>query len=121
MFRKDIYDNPDTKGTFYYSSFENYAYWKESNDEIDKEKPYDFTVYDQIGTPSDENAYFYKRGNFMPYNKIEAGKFSSNSNYYDEDGKTLTRNPYVMEKSSIKLSSRERLEHRMEMTIGLEW
>lgn len=89
LFRKDIYDNPDTKGTFYYSSFENYAYWKESNDEIDKEKPYDFTVYDQIGTPSDENAYFYKRGNFMPYNKIEAGKFSSNSNYYDEDGKNL--------------------------------
>ena len=89
LFRKDIYDNSDTKGTFYYSSFENYAYWKESNDEIDKEKPYDFTVYDQIGTPSDENAYFYKRGNFMPYNKIEAGKFSSNSNYYDEDGKNL--------------------------------
>ena len=25
LFRKDIYDNPDTKGTFYYSSFENYA------------------------------------------------------------------------------------------------
>lgn len=91
LFRKDIYDNPDTKGTFYYSSFENYAYWKESNDKIDKEKPYDFTVYDQIGTPSDENAYVYKRGNFMPYNKIEAGKFSSNSNYYDEDGKNLDK------------------------------
>lgn len=89
LFRKDIYDNPNTKGTFYYSSFENYAYWKESNDKIDKETPYDFTVYDQIGTPSNENAYFYKRGNFMPYNKIEAGKFSSNSNYYDEDGKKL--------------------------------
>lgn len=89
LFRKDIYENPDTKGTFYYSSFENYAYWKESTDKIDRETPYDFTVYDQIGTPSNENAYFYKRGNFMPYNKIEAGKFSSNSNYYDEDGKKL--------------------------------
>lgn len=89
LFRKDIYDNPDTKGTFYYSSFENYAYWKESTAKIDRETPYDFTVYDQIGTPSNENAYFYKRGNFMPYNKIEAGKFSSNSNYYDEDGKKL--------------------------------
>ena len=77
LFRKDIYD--DT-GYFEYSSFENYAYLNGN----------EFTVYDQIGTPSDENAYFYQRGNFMPYNKIEAGKFSVNRNLYNEDGEKLS-------------------------------
>lgn len=77
LFRKDIYD--DT-GYFEYSSFENYAYLNGN----------EFTVYDHIGTPSDENAYFYQRGNFMPYNKIEAGKFSVNRNWYDEDGRELS-------------------------------
>lgn len=77
LFRKDIYD--DT-GYFEYSSFENYAYLNGN----------EFTVYDQIGTPSDENAYFYQRGNFMPYNKIENGKFSVNRNLYNEDGEKLS-------------------------------
>lgn len=77
LFRKDIYD--DT-GYFEYSSFENYAYLNGN----------EFTVYDHIGTPSDENAYFYQRGNFMPYNNIEAGKFSVNRNLYNEDGEKLS-------------------------------
>ena len=77
LFRKNTYDNT---GYFEYSSFENYAYLNGN----------EFTVYDQIGTPSDENAYFYQRGNFMPYNKIEAGKFSVNRNWYDEDGRELS-------------------------------
>lgn len=77
LFRKDIYD--DT-GYFEYSSFENYAYLNGN----------EFTVYDQIGTSSDENAYFYQRGNFMPYNKIENGKFSVNRNLYNEDGEKLS-------------------------------
>lgn len=86
LFRKDIYD--DT-GYFEYSSFENYAYLNGN----------EFTVYDQIGTPSDENAYFYQRGNFMPYNKIENGKFSVNKNLYNEDGKKLSAtNPRYKEK-----------------------
>ena len=79
LFRKDIYD--DT-GYFEYSSFENYAYL--NGDE--------FTVYNQLGTPSDGDSYFYQRGNFMPYNKIENGKFSVNRNLYNEDGKELSVN-----------------------------
>lgn len=79
LFRKDIYND---SGYFEYSSFDNYAYLNGNS----------FTVYNQIGTPSDENYYFYKRGNFMPYNKIENGKFSSNRNQYDEDGKELPSN-----------------------------
>lgn len=77
LFRKDIYD--DT-GYFEYSSFENYAYL--NGDE--------FKVYNQLGTPSDEDSYFYQRGNFMPYNKIEDGKFSVNRNLYNEDGEKLS-------------------------------
>ena len=79
LFLQDTYDET---GYFEYSSFENYAYLNGN----------EFTVYDQIGTPSDENAYFYQRGNFMPYNKIENGKFSVNRNLYNEDGKELSVN-----------------------------
>ena len=78
LFRQDIYDST---GYYEYSSFENYAYLEDSGN---------FTVYEQIGTPSNNTNYFYKRGNFMPYNKIEAGKFSTNTNLYDENGRKLT-------------------------------
>lgn len=77
LFIKSIYD---ATGYYEYSSFDNYAYLGNGDE---------FTVYEQIGTPSDENAIWYKRGNFMPYNKIEAGKFSENKNLYDENGNDL--------------------------------
>lgn len=77
LFRKDIYDST---GYYEYSSFENYAYLGNNTD---------FTVYDQLGTPSNESNFYFRRGNFMPYNKIEAGKYSVNTNQYDEDGNQL--------------------------------
>lgn len=69
----------DATGYFEYSSFDNYAYLNED----------EFEVYEQLGTPTDEYAYFYQRGNFMPYNPISPGKFSSNTNLYDKDGNKL--------------------------------
>lgn len=81
LFRQDIYD---LTGYYEYSSFENYAYLNQSTGE--------FTVYDQIGTPSNNGGsgnYFYQRGNFMPYNSISADRISTNSNLYDEYGKKL--------------------------------
>lgn len=79
LFIKDTYD----KTKYYeYSSFENYAYLGDGNE---------FIVYEQLGTPrADGGQFFFNRGNFMPYNKIEAGKFSKNRNLYDEDGRRLT-------------------------------
>lgn len=92
LFSQSIFTNPETRGTFSYSSFDNYAYWNEGGQSNDTR---DFTVYNQIGTPSDqswsgnERLYFYQRGNFMPYNRIEAGKLSANKNLYDENGVAL--------------------------------
>ena len=83
LFIKSIYANT---GYYEYSSFENYAYLDTSSSSSTK----DFKVYKQIGTPTNEDRYFYKRGNFMPYNSISDGRFSTNKNLYDEDGKTLT-------------------------------
>ena len=83
LFIKSIYANT---GYYEYSSFENYAYLDTSSSGSTK----DFKVYKQIGTPTNEDKYFYKRGNFMPYNSISAGRFSTNKNLYDEDGKALT-------------------------------
>jgi fibro-slime domain-containing protein len=78
LFIQSTYDNT---GYLEYSSFENYAYLEESGD---------FTVYNQIGTQSDGTGYDSNRGNFMPYNKIEAGKIAKTSkNLYDEHGNSL--------------------------------
>lgn len=83
LFLKTIYDQT---GYYEYSSFNNYAYLG-SNPGTSA----NFTVYDAIGTPKgDSTLYFYSRGNFMPYNKIENGKYASKThNLYDEDGNEL--------------------------------
>ena len=83
LFIKSIYANT---GYYEYSSFENYAYLDTSSSGSKK----DFKVYTQIGTPTNEDKYLYKRGNCMPYNSISAGRFATNKNVYDEDGKSLT-------------------------------
>lgn len=106
LFRKDVYDSADTKGTFYYSSFDNYAYWNQ-NGSTDKNEAKPFTVYNQLGTPYYNGAnldqFFYQRGNFMPYNPIidwepyygtgippqSVFAWSNNCNLYDENGDAL--------------------------------
>lgn len=77
LFLQDTYDET---GYYEYSSFENYAYLGSGTD---------FTVYEQIGTPKNDTNFYYKRGNFMPYNKITPGQYSKNTNRYDEDGNEL--------------------------------
>ena len=87
LFIKSIYD--DT-GYYEYSSFENYAYLDTSSSGSTGSNAKKFKVYKQIGTPTNEDRYFYKRGNFMPYNSIIDGRFSTNKNLRDEDGNVLT-------------------------------
>ncbi|MDO5432229.1 fibro-slime domain-containing protein [Eubacterium sp.] len=82
LFSKDVYDK--TGGTFYYSSFENYAYWDKRSG--------NFSVYNALGTPSNGNNFFYQRGNFLPYNTLEGKGLSTNSNTKDENGKNLDEN-----------------------------
>ena len=77
LFLKTTYDQT---GYYEYSSFNNYAYLENNSN---------FKVYNAIGTPKDDPLYFYQRGNFMPYNNISNGKFSTNRNLYDEDGEPL--------------------------------
>ena len=81
LFSKDVYDK--TGGTFFYSSFENYAYW-------DNKGTGDFSVYNALGTPSNGNNFFYQRGNFLPYNTFEGRGLSTNTNTKDENGKDLS-------------------------------
>lgn len=71
----------DRDGSYEYSSFKNYAHLEDNGN---------FTVYDALGTPSDENARWYQRGNFMPYNSISASDVSTNKNLYDESGNKLS-------------------------------
>ena len=68
-------------GSYEYSSFKNYAHLEDNGD---------FTVYDALGTPSDEGYLWYRRGNFMPYNSISASEVSTNTNLYDESGNPLS-------------------------------
>lgn len=87
LFIKSIYDNT---GYYEYSSFENYAYLNTSSSGSTGSNAKEFKVYKQIGTPKNEDSYYYKRGNFMPYNSIIDGRFSTNKNLHDEDGNVLT-------------------------------
>lgn len=94
LFIKSVYDNT---GYYEYSSFENYAYLATSSSGSTGSSSgstgsnaKEFKVYKQIGTPKNEDSYYYKRGNFMPYNSIIDGRFSTNKNLRDEDGNVLT-------------------------------
>lgn len=71
----------DADGSYEYSSFKNYAHLEDNGD---------FTVYDALGTPSNEGYLWYRRGNFMPYNSINASDVSTNKNLYDESGNPLS-------------------------------
>lgn len=108
----DIKGNELSKGTFYYSSFENYAYWKApTTTKVNLDAPSsDFTLYKQIGTPVDSEVnydnpkkeFFFKRGNFMPFNEIEAGKLAKNVNSFDDIGKPLTDTAHGLGKALYK-------------------
>lgn len=71
----------DADGSYEYSSFKNYAHLEDNGN---------FTVYDALGTPSNDNVRWYQRGNFMPYNSISASDVSTNTNLYDESGNPLS-------------------------------
>lgn len=75
-------ENFDRNGEFYFNSAEYFATLKNDSDS-------DFTVYNQLGTPSDEDAYFYQRGNFMPYNTLDITNVR-NRNLYDDTGSRLS-------------------------------
>lgn len=83
----------DVDGSYEYSSFKNYAHLEDNGD---------FTVYDALGTPSDEGYLWYRRGNFMPYNNINVNKVSSNKNLYDENGNPLSTSDSAYGKTLYK-------------------
>lgn len=76
-----LQENFDRNGEFYFNSAEYFATLENDGDE-------NFTVYNQLGTPSGENAYFYQRGNFMPYNTLNPSDIR-NHNLYDDTGARL--------------------------------
>lgn len=73
----------DENGEFYYNSAEYFATLKNDNDD-------DFTVYNELGTPSNENVYYYQRGNFMPYNTLKLSSIL-NHNLYSDTGQALSQ------------------------------
>lgn len=83
----------DRDGSYEYSSFKNYAYLEDDGN---------FTVYDALGTPSNENYLWYKRGNFMPYNSINVNNVSTNKNRYDENGNPLSISDPAYDKTLYK-------------------
>lgn len=81
LFLKDRYLED---GTFYYSAFENFATLVDDGDSGDS----NFTVYNALGSPSNGTAYYFQRGNFMPYNTLDTSKIV-NRNHYSSEGEEL--------------------------------
>ena len=74
-------DEFNRTGYYYYNSAENFAEFNTSTKL--------FTVYNHLGTPStDTSKFYYRRGNFMPFNKLNTTV--ANRNLYDEFGKMLS-------------------------------
>ena len=69
--------------SFYFNSLETFAHLESSGD---------FSVYDQLGTPSDDNYFYYQRGNFLPFNSISPSSYSSNTNHHNENGEENSDN-----------------------------
>lgn len=77
-----LQSNFDEDGTFYYSAFENFATLADDDDS-------DFTVYNELGTPQNGQQYYFKRGNFMPYNTLNPNVIA-NRNLYSYTGEELS-------------------------------
>ncbi len=78
-----LQENYNYDGTFHYSGFENFATLVDDYDG-------NFTVYEQLGTASNEKQYFYQRGNFMPYNDLNINTVW-NQNLYGDEGQALNQ------------------------------
>ena len=66
-------------GYYEYSSFNNFASYSGGS----------FTVYQELGTPSNDNKFYFQRGNFLPFNSLDVTRKATNTNKYDESGTSL--------------------------------
>ncbi|MFO3713107.1 SpaA isopeptide-forming pilin-related protein [Oribacterium sp. P9] len=85
LFIKSVYDET---GYFYYNSAEYFATRASRNDNKTTIGT-NFTVYNQLGSPSDENRFYYKRGNFLPFNTLNTSNILTNRNLFDDTGAEL--------------------------------
>ena len=81
-----IQDTYDTTGYYYYNSGENAATFNGDRNSGVK----DFKVYEQLMTPHEDRAFFYQRGNFLPYDTFNRMNASKYRNLYDEMGNLLS-------------------------------
>ena len=81
LFIQSVYDET---GYFYYNSAENFATLKDNNGNTTNK----FTVYNQLGSPSNATDYYFRRGNFMPYNRLDTRNVW-NYNLFDDEGTAL--------------------------------
>ncbi len=72
----------DKYSNFYFNSAEYFASLKYDDNEEN------FTVFQELGTPSNSNQFYYQRGNFMPYNTLDKSK-KWNKNLYKDTGEKL--------------------------------
>ena len=85
LFIKSVYDET---GYFYFNSAEFFATRASRKDDRTTIGT-DFTVYNQLGSPSNENLFYYKRGNFLPFNTLNTSNILRNRNLFDDTGVEL--------------------------------
>ncbi|MDX8420200.1 hypothetical protein MOZ60_08850, partial [Stecheria sp. CLA-KB-P133] len=77
LFYQDYYNST---GYFYYNSADTFASLQSNGN---------FLVSNQLGSPSGDSDFFYKRGNFLPYNSLNLNRVI-NHNLYDDQGNALS-------------------------------
>ena len=85
LFITSVYDET---GYFYYNSAEWFA-TRASRNGDNTTYNNEFTVYNQLGSPSQEDRFYYKRGNFLPFNTLNTSKILKNRNLFDDTGAEL--------------------------------
>ena len=108
LFLKSIYNE---SGYFEYDSTSNFAHLNGNGD---------FTVYDQIASISDYSGKTGTHGQFLPYNEMKEGKYTSFTNQTDVSGNELPDSDPRKGEKLYDLGDRKSLDYffGMEMTAS---
>ena len=93
-------------GYFYFNSAETFASLQSNGT---------FLVSRELGSPSSESAFYYQRGNFLPYNSLNLNRVI-NHNLYDDQGNPLSPSAPRYNENLYRMQQKENFGFGMHAT-----